>query len=131
MPDLTFTPHIEILPVEDAPRRRHWSDADKIRLVEESYRGHRQVSATARRHGVSRGLLTVWRRQYRNGELSAASGAAFVPVTMAPDLDAQPPREPVPAVQLEIVLNSGRRLLVPSSVEPDALARLLPVLEGK
>jgi len=50
---------------------------------------------------------------------------------MAPDLDTQPPRQPAPAVQLEIVLKSGRRLLVPSSVEPDALARLLPILEGK
>ncbi|MFM7333769.1 MAG: transposase [Tabrizicola sp.] len=76
MIDLTFTPHIEILSAEDVPRRRHWSDADKIRLVEESHRGHRQVSATARRHGISRGLLTVWRRQYRNGELSMASSAA-------------------------------------------------------
>jgi hypothetical protein len=47
MVDLTFTPHIEILSAEDVPRRRHWSDADKIRLVEESHRGHRQVSATA------------------------------------------------------------------------------------
>jgi hypothetical protein len=28
-----------------------WSNADKIRVVEESYRGHRQVSATARWHG--------------------------------------------------------------------------------
>jgi transposase len=42
MVDLTFTPHIEILSAEDVPRRRHWSDADKIRLVEESHRGHRQ-----------------------------------------------------------------------------------------
>jgi transposase len=32
MVDLTFTPHIEILSAEDVPRRRHWSDADKIRL---------------------------------------------------------------------------------------------------
>jgi transposase-like protein len=62
MVDLTFAPHIEILSAEDVPRRRHWSDAEKIRLVEESYLGHRQVSATARRHGISRGLLTVWRR---------------------------------------------------------------------
>lgn len=58
-------------------------------------------------------------------------GAAFVPVTMGPDVDVQPPRPPAPAVQLEIVLKSGRRLLVPSSVEPDALARLLPILKGK
>jgi transposase len=131
MVDLTFTPHIEILSAEDVPRRRHWNDADKIWVVEESHRGHRQVSATARRHGISRSLLTIWRRQYRNGELSIASGAAFVPVKMAPDLDGQSPQQPAPAVQLEIVLRSGRRLLVPSSVEPDALARLLPILEGK
>jgi transposase len=131
MVDLKFTPHIEILSAEDVPRRRHWSDADKIRLVEESQQGHRQVSATARRHGISRGLLTVWRRQYRNGELSMAGNAAFVPVKMAPDVDALPPRRQEAAVQLEIVLRNGRRLLVPSSVEPDALARLLPILEGR
>jgi transposase len=131
MVDLTFTPQIEILSVEDAPRRRHWSDADKIRVVEESHQGHRQVSATARRHGICRSLLTVWRRQYRNGEFANASGPAFVPVKMSPDIDAQSPRQPIPDVQLEILLRNGRRLLVPASVDPDALARLLPVLEGK
>ncbi|WP_249033394.1 transposase, partial [Salipiger aestuarii] len=52
----------------------------------ESLGGHRQVSATARRHGICRSLLTVWRRQYRNGEFATQSGPAFVPVKMAPDL---------------------------------------------
>nr|WP_244430392.1 hypothetical protein [Roseivivax halodurans] len=42
-----------------------------------------------------------------------------------------PPRRPAPDVQLEILLRNGRRLLVSSSVAPDALARLLPILEGK
>jgi transposase len=131
MVDLTFTPQIEILSAEDAPRRRHLSDADKIRVVEASHRGHCQVSATARQHGISRSLLTVWRRQYRNGELAIASGPAFVPVKTSPDIDAQSPRQPAPDVQLEIVLRNGRRLRVPSSVDPVALARLLPILEGK
>ncbi|MAU44556.1 MAG: IS66 family insertion sequence hypothetical protein [Yangia sp.] len=126
MVDLTSTPQIEILSAEDAPRRRHWSDADKIRVVEESHRGHRQVSATARRHGICRSLLTIWRRQYRNGELTTQSGPAFVPVEMG-----TPPHQPTPVVQLEIVLRNGRRLLVPSSVDPDALAKLLPILEGR
>ncbi|SEU08894.1 hypothetical protein SAMN04489858_1261 [Paracoccus homiensis] len=40
------------------------------------------------------------------------------------------PRD-TPDVQLEIVLRNGRRLLVPSSVDPGVLARLLPVLEGQ
>lgn len=128
MVDLTFTPQIKILSVEAAPRRRHWSDADKIRMVEESYRGHRQVSATARRHGICRSLLTGWRR---NGELRNASGPAFVPVKMAPEIDAQSPRHPAPDVQIEIALWNGRRLFVPSSVDPDPLARLLPILESR
>ena len=100
MVDFKFTPQIEILSAEDGPRRRHWSDADKIRVVEESHQGHRQVSATARRHGICRSLLTIWRRQYRNGELSTQSGPAFVPVTMAPDMDKPSPRQPSPDVQL-------------------------------
>lgn len=130
MVDLTFTPQIEILSAEDAPRRRHWSDADKIRVVEESHRGHRQVSATARRHGICRSLLTIWRRQYRNGELGLTSSPAFVPVEMPAEMDTLP-HQPTPVVQIEIVLRNGRRLLVPSSVDPDALARLLRILEGK
>ena len=129
MVDLTFTPQIEILSAEDAPRRRHWSDADKIRVVEESHRGHRQVSATARRHGICRSLLTIWRRQYRNGELASEIGPAFLQVQVPPEMDTPP--QLAPDVQLEILLRNGRRLLVSSSVDPDALARLLPSLEGR
>jgi transposase len=33
------------------------------------------------------------------------------------------------AATIEIVLANGRRVMVPSSVDPAALARLLPVLE--
>jgi len=63
MADLTSGLQIEVLSAADAVRRRHWSDADKLRIVEESLVGDRQVSATARRHGISRSLLTAWRRQ--------------------------------------------------------------------
>ncbi|WP_238547883.1 hypothetical protein [Meridianimarinicoccus roseus] len=47
MVDLTSTSQIEILSAEDAPRRRHWSDADKIRVVEKSHQGHRQRGGMA------------------------------------------------------------------------------------
>ncbi len=65
-----FTP-IEVFAAEDVGRRRHWSDEDKIRIVEESFRGYRQGSATARRYGISRSLLSTWRRMYRDGTLAA------------------------------------------------------------
>ncbi|NDV49278.1 transposase [Salipiger sp. PrR003] len=131
MVDLKFTPEIEILAAGDVPRRRHWNDVDKLQVVKESYLGHRQVTATARRHGISRSLLTTWRRQYRNGELDLETGPAFVPLTLAPDVSDPSPRAAAKNVQLEIVLRNGRRLLVSSAVDPDALARLLPVLEGR
>lgn len=57
MRDLTSEPHIEVLSGADGVRRRHWSDADKVRIVEESFAGHRQVSATARPHDKSRDLF--------------------------------------------------------------------------
>jgi transposase len=137
MADHKFRPEIEVLSAADGPRRRHWSDADKVRIVKESFLGHRQVSSTARRHGVSRSLLTIWRRQYRDGELGDETPPAFIPLALSLGTPAPVPstasvaRHDTPDVQLEIVLRNGRRLLVPSAVDPEMLARLLPVLEDR
>ncbi|MHA6327206.1 IS66-like element accessory protein TnpA [Roseivivax sp. CAU 1753] len=137
MADQKFRPEIEVLSAADAPRRRHWSDGDKIAIVEESFLGHLQVTATARRHGVSRSLLTIWRRQYPAGEFGVETPPSFIPLAVSsmppatvPATARETPRN-TPDVQLEIVLRNGRRLLVPSSVEPEVLARLLPTLEGR
>jgi len=136
MGDRKFRPEIEVLSAEDVPRRRNWDDADKIRIVEESFVGHRQVSATARRHGVSRSLLTTWRRQYREGELGGEPSPAFIPLTLAsvvPELRVSA-ASATPAVRpdtrVEIVLGNGRRVVVPLDVDPAALARLLVVVDG-
>ena len=121
----------ELLAIEDAGRRRAWTDEDKVRIVEESLRGHRQGSATARRHGISRSLLTRWRAEYRAG-LVGRGGPIFTPVDVTADaLSAPRPAssDGSGAVKIEIVLVNGRRVIVPSSVDPAALARLLPVLE--
>jgi transposase len=125
--------HIEVLPAGDLGRRRDWSDAEKIRIVEESLQGHRQGSATARRYGLSRPLLTAWRRQYRSGDLVGMSAHGFMPLTLSPpeadprELVLQP--QPDTDMQIEISLTNGRRLTIPARLDPDILARLLPVLE--
>ena len=54
MVDLKSGLEIEVLSAADAARRRQWSEADKLRIVEASFAGRRLVSATARRTG-SRG----------------------------------------------------------------------------
>jgi transposase len=46
-------------------RRRQWSAAEKARIVAESADPGANVSEVARRNGVSRGVLNIWRRQAR------------------------------------------------------------------
>lgn len=126
----------EVLSAGDVGRRRDWTDEEKIRIVEESLLGHRQGSATARRAGISRSLLTRWRAEYRAGRLSQ-TGPAFTAVTVTPNVtpvmvcEASSPSvaATTPEATIEIVLRNGRRMTVPVSVDPKTLARLLPVVD--
>ena len=61
-------------------RRRHWSSAEKARIVEESAVPGANISEVARRNRVSRGLLSIWRRQSRQG---LSEGGAFVQLQVA------------------------------------------------
>ena len=128
MVDLKSGLEIEVLSAADAARRRQWSETDKLRIVEASFGGPRLVSATARRHGISRSLLTTWRRQFREGTLGGDRQPSFAPVLMAPE---EPSRvEPSSgADRIEIVLGNGRRLIVGAGIDASALARVVAVLE--
>ena len=44
-----------------AERRRHWSPADKVRLVLATREPGATVASVAREHGVSESLLYAWR----------------------------------------------------------------------
>ena len=72
------------LEVVDTGRRRRWSFEEKLRIVEESHQGHRQVSATARRHGISASLLFSWRRDFREGRLGGVDVGDLVPAVVLP-----------------------------------------------
>ena len=62
-------------------RRRRWLAEDKARITAESFAPGVNVSAVARRHGVSIGLLHYWRRQARDsGRLEELQ---FVPISVA------------------------------------------------
>ena len=121
-----------VLPLDDAGRRRGWTDEEKVRIVEESLRGHRQGSATARRYGISRSLLTRWRKEHRLGLLEGAPPARFSPVSIAPEPQRTAkvtPAATAAAETVEVTLVNGRRLTVPATIDPDVLGRLLEVLE--
>ena len=84
MSDHRYRPELEVLSVTDTSRRRRWTDAQKVRIVEESFGPRGSMSETAHRRDIGRTLLVRWRRRYREGEL--AGGAAplrRMPVTVA------------------------------------------------
>ncbi|NEI32427.1 transposase [Rhizobium leguminosarum] len=127
----TIISPIEVLSADDLGRRRDWSDQEKVRIVEESLRGFRQGSVTARRYGSS---SMTWRRQYRSGLLSVSASTSFVPLSISPPAAASsemgsPPR-PEDDKTIEIGLPNGRRLTIPASLDPTILARLLPVVDA-
>ncbi len=141
------------LDVVDTGRRRRWTDAEKLQIVEESFAGPRRVAATARRNGLSRSLMTTWRRLHRQGLLLGGRDAApgFVPVTVTPEGPVDRPAEaamsaegtrsvdspsgtipaaPAEPPRVEIVLRGGRRLIVGAGLDAAALAELIAVVEG-
>jgi transposase len=126
--------------VLDAERRRRWSDAEKLRLVEESLQAGQTVSGVARRHKVAPSLLFTWRRQARRGHSSIEATPALVPVEIAlasaPVSPCGQQIGPLPAADrsrtgiIEIEL-SGCRVRVDRDVDAEALRRVLEVLRRR
>jgi transposase len=121
------------LEIVETGRRRRWSEAEKLRIVDESEVGHRQVSATARRHGISRTLLLSWRRARDDGRLCVEGPVTFTPLVLAPDV-AAPAAAAKPRQRggrIEIALSNGRRLIVGPDVDAAAVARLADALDPR
>ena len=115
------------LEVVETGRRRRWSEDEKVRIVLESLAGPRLVSATARRHGISRSQLLVWRRAFGTERSQAGPVPGFVPALIVPE----PPNAKPGDGRIEIVLARGRRVIVGAGIDAAALARVLDVLERR
>ena len=113
---------VQRLELVELGRRRRWTEEAKRRIVEESFVGRRQASATARRYGISTSLLFSWRKAYREHSLDAAG---FVPALV---IDDAPPAAPPPPTRIEIVTPNGHRVLLEGEVDERALARVLAVV---
>src|SRR5271155_2338602 len=126
------TPMLKVarLDVISSGARRRWTLDEKQQIVVESYAAPRQVSATARRNGLSASQLFTWRRLARDGRLEEADReTTFAPVLVGADssrcsLPEQP--DPSPSQQahasavsgrIEIVLMRGHRVIVDSGVD--------------
>lgn len=133
MDDHSFMTQVEIPSVTDSGRRRRWSAAEKIGIVEESLSRPRMAASTARRYDISPALLTRWRKEYRAGLFGCGASTGFAPAMIAPDPVPPQPVIPVATPSTEtigIALVNGRRLTVSPTIDPVILAWLLAVLDG-
>lgn len=123
---------VEVLGARD--RRRRWNLEEKLRIVAESHEPGSSVRAVAARHDVYPSLLHNWRRQMRDGRLTASPAPNFLPVRVAEAAPAQAVPRLVPhqagAEGIEIELPDGCRLRVGNGVNAATLRRVIAVLRG-
>jgi transposase len=129
---------VEIL--DGVERRRRWSEEEKRRITEESFRPGAKVSDVARKHGVSRSLLFTWRREAgvdalpivpRLIPVQVASRITSGAIACEPVVQAPSRSRSRKSGLIEIDLGSGKRVRVDANVDADALGRVLDVLGRK
>jgi transposase len=120
-------------------RRRRWSTEEKARIVAEATTPGTTVAAIARRHGVSRGLVYMWRR-----ELGEVDLPDLVPVVVEAPTDStgSAPSPPVrrgraganvaldAAGSIEIALAGDVRLTLRGRVDVKGLRAVLVALRS-
>ena len=131
-------PRLSTLEVIQTGARRRWPVEEKLRIVAESDRAPGEVSATARRYGVSPAQLFMWRRQVRTGQLTAEGFNGFVPACVVADEHTRASvsasascKEPPTSSRgkMIIMLAGGGRIIVGPDVDAAALRRVVEVLE--
>ena len=145
--------------ISEVERRRRWPVEEKVRLLELAMQPGASLAAVADRHGVSRSLLFLWRKQAQAGlmpgvtphvlplvtpivtPLKPDQGAMFAPVVVASNTArlTQPPIAPCKQAAhrisartgcvVEISLSNGRVLKADEGISPERLGLLVAALD--
>lgn len=111
-------------------RRRRWTPAEKLRILQEAFAPGAIAKRVADRHEISTGLLFTWRRQ-----AMASAGVNFLPVRLSTDSERVSEAQPCPASGpdgvIEIELPSGARVRVGHGVDLKVLRNVLAALDGR
>jgi transposase len=114
-----------------ADARRRWSEEEKQAIIEESKTN--PVARVAKKHGVATSLLFRWRKaegiRVRGLSPHSPEEKTFVRVALPVPVEATAANGGRGSI--EIVLGSGRRVIVGPDVDATALERILDVLERR
>lgn len=118
-------------------RRRTYTLAEKLRLVDEAFRPGVVVKQAARRLGVHESLLYRWRSQLAGTDTALADPPAFIPVTLMPEPTgpeipvmntAEPVLSAVAPVIVDVTLSSGARVRLEGPVDPALATAIIGAL---
>lgn len=119
---------------EAGSRRRRYSEAERRRIVEETYAPGESVSVVARRHDVNANLVFKWRQRY--GQREDKPAVEFLPVALEvppPAAEAEPKRRrrarrPAAAGFIEIEFSGGHRLRVHGAADERTVKSVIAAL---
>ena len=116
-----------------ADTRRRWSEDEKQAIIAEALQPGVNVSAIARRHGITPNLLFRWRKAAQAEAKPVAP--VFLPVSLtAPAKSCDRTTGDAPAAadnRIEIELLNGRRVRVGPGADMGALKRILDIADGR
>jgi transposase len=106
-------------------RRRHWSRAEKERIVAAAMEPGAVASEVARASGIYVSQLFRWRRQLCE---PAQIPAVFNPVAVTPEPGAVSPSSPERVGVIEIEFASGGRMRISGPVDASTVSALMKAL---
>lgn len=112
---ISHIPKIEVL--SGPERRRRWSTAEKLAIIQETYEPDATVSIVARRYGIQPNQLFTWRKLANQGALTATAAEEDV----------------VPASEYRALQNQVKelqRLLGKKTMEGEILKEALEIAAG-
>ena len=115
-------------------RRNHsWPEALKREIVAASFAPGSSVSMVARHYDVNANQVFGWRKRYRDDPGAPTGGSApqLIPVTVTAETAADATAPSTVTETIEIDLAGKYRVRVGSSVDAQALRRVLDVLERR
>jgi transposase len=121
--------------ITSVQRRRRWSRPEKERLVAATFEPGVTVSEVAQAAGVHSSQLFRWRKELCRRSEPGASHLVPVKIAPPPGVSEQTAQRPSAASPrrgvIEIELGGGRCVRVDRDVDPEALCRVLDVLDGR
>ena len=114
-------------------RRRRWTPADKLRIVQEAFAPNAVAKRVAERHEISTGLLFTWRRQLMTNRPTNFLPVQLVSAEPDPPSPASSPSAPPsgPPGLIEVDMPNGARVRVGQGADLTVLRTVLAALGGR